>query len=662
MENRQRQILKILYDAGGYVTTETITRMVGCSPRTVRADIQALKKRIAEAGLSGLKSKSNKGYWLCLSQTDWEQLTQELDAGYRQEVYSLGAKGQYPVLELLLKNGTVQMSWLEFELYSSYKNVAKCVDQAESWLEKRNVRLERRRGQGITVCAPVHWTRLTTWSLFCELEDQTQGEGGTMDSIRRFLGGIDLTGVQKTINQAEIRHHFHFSYSSYRRLVFLLVLAMLGYRKKEDYRFPFGEIPQGTFEAMIGAECLEGLQEFYRIPLSGSEMPFFWYAVASSEILEFTDAGQEEEYLFQHEDTVCLVDAVIRLVEGVLQIDLSGDAILSGGLRNYLIALNYNLRYGLRERSAGEESGTSPTDVYVACWSASPILETAMGTSLTEREIAVIASHFASALERKNICACVGVMCSLGVGTSRLLCEQLKRNFSRLQIVDVLTPRDLEKLHGAGPFDFLISTVPIEKSQYSGDVIHIGNYLRRQDILNIQNELVYVCEKKLHSAGQKPAASDYPLFDPELVFRLDGVFGKKELVHKLCSALLQKGCVSEKFEESVLHREENSSTLLSGLVAIPHGLPEYVLAPRIAVAFLNSPILWDGEAKTDMIFLLALNFDNRFGAKQKIMGFYSALISLLENPGEFRTFREISSSQEVVRYLEQLILLRLQES
>ena len=112
----------------------------------------------------------------------------------------------------------------------------------------------------------------------------------------------------------------------------------------------------------------------------------------------------------------------------------------------------------------------------------------------------------------------------------------------------------------------------------------------------------------------------------------------------------------------MLHREENSSTLLSGLVAIPHGLTEYVLVPRIAVAFLNSPILWDGEAKTDMIFLLALNFDNRFGAKQKIMGFYSALISLLENPGEFRTFREISSSQEVVRYLEQLILLRLQES
>ena len=205
------------------MTTETITRMVGCSPRTVRADIQALKKRIAEAGLSGLKSKSNKGYWLCLSQTDWEQLTQELDAGYRQEVYSLGAKGQYPVLELLLKNGTVQMSWLEFELYSSYKNVAKCVDQAESWLEKQNVRLERRRGQGITVCAPVHWTRLAMWSLFCELEDQTQGEGGTMDSIRRFLGGIDLIGVQKTINQAEIRHHFHFSYSSYRRLVFLEV-------------------------------------------------------------------------------------------------------------------------------------------------------------------------------------------------------------------------------------------------------------------------------------------------------------------------------------------------------------------------------------------------------------------------------------------------------
>lgn len=640
---------------------ETIARLVGCSPRTVRADIQALKKRIAEAGLSGLESKSNRGYRLLLSQADWEQLTQELDAEHRQEVYSLSAKGQYPILELLLKNGAVQMSWLEFELYSSYKNVARYMDQAESWLEKRNISLERRRGHGISVRAPVHWTRLAMWSLFCELEDQTQGEGDKTDSIRRFLGGIDLTGVQKTINRAETRHHFHFSYSSYRRLVFLLALTVLKYRKKEGYRFPFGEIPKGTFEAAVGAECLDGLREFYGIPLPESETPFLWYAVASSEILGFTDAGQEEEYLCQHEDMVRLADAVIRLVEGVLQIDLSGDAILSSGLRNYLSALKYNLRYGLRERSAGEETFMSPTDVYVACWSASPMLETAMGTGLTEREIAAIASHFASALERKNICARVGVMCSLGVGTSRLLCEQLKRNFSRLQIVDVLTPRDLEKLHGAGPFDFLISTVPLEKSQYSGDVIHIGNYLRRQDILNIQTELVYVCGKKLRSAGQRPDVSDYPLFDPELVFRLDGAEGKKEIVHRLCTALLQKGCVSGEFEESVLHREENSSTLLSGLVAIPHGLPEYVLTPRIAVAFLNSPIRWDGEAKTDVIFLLALNFDSRFGAKQKIMGFYAALISLLENPGEFGTFRGLSAPQDVVRYLERLILLRLQE-
>jgi mannitol/fructose-specific phosphotransferase system IIA component (Ntr-type)/transcriptional antiterminator len=661
MKDRQKKILKILYDAGDYVTTKAITSIVGCSPRTVRTDIQTLKEQITEAGFSGLESKSSKGYRLCLSQADWEQLTRELIAEHKQEVYSLGMQGEYPVLELLLKNGVIQMNWLEFDLYSSYKNVTKYVDKAESWLKKRNVGLERKRGHAVSVKAPVHWTRLAMWSLFCELENQRAEKSGTTDSIRKFLGDIDLAGVQKTINRVETRHHFHFSYSSYRRLVFLLALTVLGHRKKECYRFPFGEIPQGTFEAVVSEECLESIRKCYGIPLSENEVPFLWYAVASSEILGFSDSRQEEKYLFEHENTVRLADSVIQLVEGILQIDLSGDTVLTSGLQNYLSALKINLRYGLPEWNGEEETYMGSTDVYVACWSAGPVLETAMGTDLTEREIRIIASHFASALERKNICARVGVMCSFGVGTSRLLCEQLKSNFSRLQIVDILTPRDLEKMHGIGPFDFLISTVPLEKKQYSGDVIQIGNYLRKQDILSIQSELVYVCGKKMRSTKQRPASSNYPLFDPELVFHLNGEDRKERIIHRLCTALFNKGCVSREFEETVLHREENSSTLLSDLVAIPHGLPQYVLVPRIAVAFLDKPVPWEGEVRTDVIFMLAINFDSRFGAEQKVMGFYAALISLLENPKEFSTFRRLSSPQDIVRYLEQLIWRQLQE-
>lgn len=661
MKDRQKQILKILYDAGDYVTTKTITSIVGCSPRTLRTDIQTLKGQITEAGFSGLESKSNKGYRLCLSQTDWEQLTRELITENRQDVYSFGMQGKYPTLELLLKNGSVQMSRLEFDLYANYKNIVKYVDQAESWLKKRNVDLERRRGHAIRVKAPVHWTRLAMWSLFCELENLRMGKAGTMDSIQEFLGNIDLTGIQKTINQVETRHYFHFSYSSYRRLVFLLALTVLGYRKKECYRFPFDEIPQGTFETTVGVECLESLRKFYGIPLSENEIPFIRFAVGSSEILGFSDIKREKEYIREHDDIARLTDSVIRLVKGILQIDFSGDVILTSGLQNYLSALKMNLRYGLREWNSEEETYIGPTNVYVACWSASPLLETAMGTDFTEQEIRIIASHFASALERKNICACVGIMCSFGVGTSRLLCEQLKRNFSRLQIVDILTPRDLEKLHGIGSFDFLISTVPLEKKQYSGDVIQIGNYLRKQDILSIQSELVYVCEKKLRSAKQRPVSSNYPLFDPDLVFRLNGGDGKEKIIHKLCTALFDKGCVSKEFEKSVLHREENSSTLLSNLVAIPHGLPEYVLMPRIAIALLDSPIPWDREepeAQIDVIFLLALNFNNGFGAEQKCMGFYAALISLLENQKEFLKFHSFSTPEDIVRYLEQLIQLQ----
>ena len=44
---------------------------------------------------------------------------------------------------------------------------------------------------------------------------------------------------------------------------------------------------------------------------------------------------------------------------------------------------------------------------------------------------------------------------------------------------------------------------------------------------------------------------------------------------------------------------------------MPHGLPENVIKPAIAIARLNKPIVWDNKFMVDLVVLLALKENNK---------------------------------------------------
>lgn len=86
---------------------------------------------------------------------------------------------------------------------------------------------------------------------------------------------------------------------------------------------------------------------------------------------------------------------------------------------------------------------------------------------------------------------------------------------------------------------------------------------------------------------------------------------KSDVIDKLVEILQDKGYVDERFLLSVYKRESMGATILKGGIAIPHGYPEHVTKPAIAIAKLKEPIYWEGEFKADLVFMIALKEDSK---------------------------------------------------
>ena len=99
---------------------------------------------------------------------------------------------------------------------------------------------------------------------------------------------------------------------------------------------------------------------------------------------------------------------------------------------------------------------------------------------------------------------------------------------------------------------------------------------------------------------------------------LDDVEGvsKEYIIDTLVAKLEDGEYVDSKYILSLYKREAMGGAVLGGKVAIPHGLPEHVIKPAIAIAKLNKPIVWDNEFMVEAVVLIAIKENNKIEIKE----------------------------------------------
>ena len=86
---------------------------------------------------------------------------------------------------------------------------------------------------------------------------------------------------------------------------------------------------------------------------------------------------------------------------------------------------------------------------------------------------------------------------------------------------------------------------------------------------------------------------------------------KSDAIDNLSHLLIEGGYVNENFLIDIYKREANGPTLINEIVAIPHGNPENVIKPAIALCLFKKPIIWWAEKEVEIVFLLALKKESK---------------------------------------------------
>ncbi|WAW14938.1 sigma 54-interacting transcriptional regulator [Peptostreptococcus equinus] len=128
------------------------------------------------------------------------------------------------------------------------------------------------------------------------------------------------------------------------------------------------------------------------------------------------------------------------------------------------------------------------------------------------------------------------------------------------------------------------------------------------------NEIYSLYRKSIGSIEHEDIKSSGNLsdmIDKDFIFEKFEGISKEYVIDTMVSKLEEAGYVDSKFILSLYKRESMGTLVFNNRIAIPHGLPENVIKPVIAIAKLSKPIFWDNEYMVDLVALIAAKEENQ---------------------------------------------------
>ena len=651
LTKRQQIILKILHKEENYITAHQIAEQIHFSLKTVRNDLLQIHTFLQQNQLGELIAKPKKGFRLLTTAEKWDKLQSLLRFS---AVDIPKEKQKYAVCVLLLQDRAVGMAELEKKLYLSRSGAEKALEEAQQWLEKRGIRLQKKRGKGFSTECSELVRRMTAAELFALYHSKSgiNTDQGFLTDVSHFLNGFDASGVLSSTANTEEEYGFHFAYNARQTLLFLISFAIFRCRAKA----PLTECPlknQPAFSQRVTAALVQQLKHSYNVRIPLAEREYLLFCVSTCEIQEFDDTKSLQICEQEEPQILTAVQHFVSLTSDLLGLDLRADSALEKDLFLYLRSAVEKLRYGIYiPNPLLAQVKEEYPNVYAVAWAASILLGYSLQTELTENEVGYLTFYIVGAVERANAQVKVCILCSYGVGVSQLLKQQIERLLPNISVIRIATVQESDCVRRSG-CDFVITTENIGDTFGGKDIVVVDNFLISYDIQKIRKKMFEVLQHKVDHITKSTSLQQISLFDSRFIYFCDHA-EKTSLLQTMCSDLEEKGYVLPGFYESVLQREKVASTQVGRHIAIPHGSTHYVVRPIIAVAILKNPILWDGQDAADFVFLLAIQPDSPLHMKPQMMKFYKVLSTLIDDEKTLNEVKKITDRQEFADYMNHL--------
>lgn len=597
LSERERKLLKILFESSDSLTTEKLAFHLAVTSRTVKSDMKSINLKLAEHNIR-IQAKQGKGIWLDVPIEEEHWVYEQLYAGDNRENQTKNLR-KYEITNYLLDfNSYISIEDICEHLYYSRSSITKELFEVEMLLSKYGLKLLR-NNLGIYVDGNEKDIRITKIMLNEKLNM-------TSDlreiSKQRVFEGIDITGLYDILLSIESRYAIQFNDAELRDIFFYLAVmikrhkAHLNRRKLIKVSESAGDDLYQISSAIMEEVCLQ-----FDLEYTSEELLYFYWFISGFSVLQ--DSIIVNAVTYEHDEIYGILQKILLEIDGIYHTDFSSNNTLLKNLFHHLIpAINRSIYHIFIENPLLAELKRTFAYAFEISLLIAGKLEEHLQICLLDNEIGLFTMHIAAALENKDQPTKtyrVAIVCTTGKGISEFLKARIQSVFREIKIVSILTSSRIDNESVLEQLDFIISTTALKPLDIP--VIYVAPVLKEKDIERIHELLI-----KLQQKEQYKMNTLYQLLDTKISSFQITADNKNTLLCTLCDNLIKEGYGNSHLYESLLRREAVSGTAIGNLIAIPHPFPEEILKSGISIAVLKKPILWDGE-KVQLVFLLCIS-------------------------------------------------------
>ena len=304
------------------------------------------------------------------------------------------------------------------------------------------------------------------------------------DIINKYFEGIDVKDIRSYLNDIQIKLEKTISDEAHKILtIYLMILVKRVKQKFVLDNFRNEQMVKKSKEYQTIIEVLPKLEEKYKIKINQEEKYLFTEYVLGSHSYNFSYSYYENWFQLE-----ILVNKLIIGVNSLIDIDILGDKILLEGLLNHLKPAIYRIKQGIKlENSIFEEVYESYPQLFKIVESEIGKYKSYLEVEINKDEIAFLTIHFKEAMDRREIKQLKNILivCGFGYGSSKLLKENVKKNFD-VNVIDAMPLHKFYEMEDFNNVDLIITTVPIKTKGI--EIIKVNPILLEEDIKKLEEK------------------------------------------------------------------------------------------------------------------------------------------------------------------------------
>ena len=643
------EILNCLVD-GDVVSTQKIALTIGISEKSVRNKIYDINEYLKENDMGIIQKKPRVGMWLECDEDQRQRLQSILMNRNTVSLKDDDKERISEVLKIFFKlrpYETVTTQKLTEELFLSAPTVLKVIRECEKWLEPYKIQIINEKNRGYRLECRENEFRVGFKDFI--MEDFNIDK--IKSNIEYFFYNIDTKLIQKSIIETENEWNYRFTDESFYEI---FIYCCIAYQRKE-IQSPIvndnGEIQilQKYNEYPFTVAIFKKLQDKFHIMFSNEEVLFLAIQMMCSKFIGISAVDETVEQVKKYDNRLIeFVDLSLHVIGNILDVDLSKDKKLKESLIIHLRPTIFRIRHGLSQtNSLIHFIKTEYKNVFRATMSISIMFEEYYGMQLTEDEVGYIVLYVQSALERMSHQYQVLLIVDSSRGHAQLLSERIKKVIPEISKISILSTHDF-KLYGDKRADVIVSTRELDSKDPR--IIVIPNLLSDVGIISLREKIEQISRNQnLDSTSFSPEC--YPLLDPDLIFVHQDFKSRKELLKFMSETMAKRGYVTSNFFNTVMEREQATTTAIGNMISITHGAQSEVIESKVSIAILDHPIAWNDD-EVDVVFLLGFKMITPEEIR-RIQCFYKQYISIIEREENIKKIKTLNSNIDLYKFLIQ---------